>query len=136
MATFVAPSSSAGSTPSRAGPTTPNGRFARFAKGRESDPVAAFSGEAVEGEVGVRTSDSSGPLGTERVAVTGALLADAGAVDDAFDAYEAARAEGRSLDRALADALLAGSEAGGDRRCPEEQTALFAHLAVAELDDD
>ncbi|MEL6983359.1 MAG: hypothetical protein AAFO29_13120, partial [Actinomycetota bacterium] len=29
-----------------------------------------------------------------------------------------------------------GSEAGGDRRCLEEQTALFAHLAVAELDDD
>lgn len=104
--------------------------------GREPDPVAAFSGEAVEGAVGIRTSATSGLSGRERVAVVGALLADDGAVDRVFESYEAARAAGRSLDRALADALLAGSEAGGDRRCPDDQTALFAHLAVAEADDD
>ncbi len=70
------------------------------------------------------------------MAVTGVLLDDQAAVDRAFEGYTEARSEGRSLDRALTDALLAGSEAGGDRRCPDDQTALFAHLAVAEPDDD
>lgn len=100
------------------------------------EAVAAFTGEAVEGASGSRADDGVGPFGTERVAVSGLLLADGAAVDRTFDAYVAARAEGRSLDRALADALLAGSQAGGDRRCADDQTALFAHLAVAEPDDD
>lgn len=104
--------------------------------GEGEEAVTTFSGGAVEGVVAARTSSTVGPSGSERVAVSGVLLADAGVVDRAFEAYATARDEGRSLDRALADALLAGSESGGDRRCPEDQTALFAHLAVAEPDDD
>jgi len=104
--------------------------------GDGSEAVATFTGEAVEGPVGSLTSSTAGPSGTERVAVTGVLLEDEVAVERAFQAYTEARSEGRSLDRALTDALLAGSEAGGDRRCPGDQTALFAHLAVAEPDDD
>lgn len=104
--------------------------------GEGVEGAATFTGEEVEEEAGSRAGGVVGPAGTERVAVSGVLLADEVAVDRAFEAYAAARADGRSLDRALADALLAGSEAGGDRRCPEDQTALFAHLAVAEPDDD
>lgn len=98
--------------------------------------VATFTGSEVEGASGAVATSTAGAAGTERVAAIGVLLDDAAAVDRAVAAYEAGRAEGRSLDRALADALVAGSEAGGDRRCPAEQTALFGHLAVAEPDDD
>ena len=98
--------------------------------------VATFTGSEVEGASGAVATSRAGAAGTERVAAIGVLLDDAAAVDQAVAAYEAGRAEGRSLDRALADALVAGSEAGGDRRCPAEQTALFGHLAVAEPDDD
>ena len=66
---------------------------------------------------------------------SGSLLADEAVVDRAVDAFVAARRAGLSLDRSLTDALVAGSELGGDRRCGD-QTALFAHLAVAEPDDD
>ncbi len=104
--------------------------------GDGTEAVATFTGEAVEGAVGSRASSTAGPSGAERVAVTGVLLEDEGAIDVAFEAYTAARDDGQSMDVALAQALLAGSEAGGDRRCPEDQTALFAHLAVAEPDDD
>ncbi len=104
--------------------------------GSGPEAVATFTGEEVEAEVGSRAGTALGPSGAERVAATGLLLADAATVDRAFAAYAEARDRGRSMDRALADALLAGSEAGGDRRCPDDQTALFAHLAVAEPDDD
>ena len=104
--------------------------------GQGSEAVATFTGAEVEGASGAAARDDVGPARSERVAAAGVLLADAGAVDRAIDAYGTARSEGRSLDRALADALLVGSAAGGDRRCPDDQTALFAHLAVAEPDDD
>lgn len=99
------------------------------------EAVAAVTGDDVEPSAWTRIDPAAGQRGTERVAVAGALLVGDAVVDRAFDAYQAARAEGRSLDRALADALLVGSETGGDRRCGE-QTALFGHLAVAEPDDD
>jgi uncharacterized Ntn-hydrolase superfamily protein len=86
-----------------------------------------FTGDDVEDETAAAIGDV--------VSVQGGLLVDRDLADRALDAYVAARQAGRSLDRALADALVAGSRAGGDRRC-DEQTALFAHLAVAEPDDD
>lgn len=69
------------------------------------------------------------------VSVQGVLLTDDAVVDRALAAFERARADGQTLEEALVAGLAAGSEAGGDRRC-DSQTALFAHLAVAEVDDD
>lgn len=96
----------------------------------------ADGGAAVAFHSGGQVEPGSGVVEGEQASAQGVLLADAGAVSSALGAYRTARTEGRSLDRALADALMAGSRAGGDRRCPEDQTALFAHLAVAEPDDD
>ncbi len=88
---------------------------------------AAYTGADAEQPRGDRVGDNA--------SAQGVLLADPAVVDRAFDAFNRARAEGRSLDRALAAGLVAGSEAGGDRRC-DDQTALFAHLAVAGPADD
>lgn len=90
--------------------------------------VATHSGDDAEAVVRVVTGDL--------VSVQGVLLGGPAVADDALAAYEAARAGGATLDRALADALLAGADAGGDRRCEPDQRALFAHLAVAEADDE
>lgn len=90
--------------------------------------AASHLGTLVEPEIGLSPG--------EAVSAQGVLLADAGATDAALTAYLDGRAAGRSLDQALVDALMAGADTGGDRRCPEDQTALFAHLAVAEPDDD
>lgn len=89
--------------------------------------VRTFGGDDLESPAVIRTGDG--------VTAQGVLLRDEAVVDAALSAYQVAISEGRSFDRALADALLAGSQAGGDQRCPEDQTALFAHLAVAEPDD-
>lgn len=96
----------------------------------EPAPIATFTGTEVE-----READADGRSGPDRVAAIGVLLVDTAVIERATTAFVAARQAGRSLDRALADALVAGSEAGGDRRCGD-QTALFAHVAVAEPDDD
>lgn len=98
------------------------------AGGGDEAEVAAVTGSEVEPAAATATGDL--------VSAQGVLLADGAAAERALTAYVEARAAGRSLDRALADALLAGSRAGGDRRCDDDQTALFAHLAVAEPDDD
>lgn len=87
----------------------------------------AYTGDDAEPERG-------DAVGAE-VAVQGVLLADEAVVDRALTAFERSRADGQSLEQALVAGLVAGSEAGGDRRC-ESQTALFAHLAVADVDDD
>ena len=97
------------------------------AQGDGTVDVAAFTGQDVEPERGDRT----GPA----VSVQGVLLADQAVLDRSLSAYGQALADGRSFEEALVDGLVAGSDAGGDRRC-DEQTALFAHLAVAAPGDD
>lgn len=89
--------------------------------------VAAFTGQDAEPERGDRTGD--------RVSVQGVLLADQAVLDRSLGAFIDARDEGFSLEQALVQGLMAGSRAGGDRRC-DEQTALFAHVVVAEPGDD
>lgn len=89
--------------------------------------VAAFTGQDTELERGDRTGGA--------VSVQGVLLADQAVLDNSLAAYDAARADGRTFEQALVAGLAAGSEAGGDRRCGD-QTALFAHLVVAEPGDD
>ncbi len=102
--------------------------FGDGASGTDGGPdVAAFTGQDVEPERGDRTGSA--------VSVQGVLLADQAVLDGTLSAYDTARADGRSLEEALVAALVAGSEAGGDRRCGD-QTALFAHLVVAKSDDD
>jgi uncharacterized Ntn-hydrolase superfamily protein len=71
----------------------------------------------------------------EGVSVQGNLLVDPGVVDDALAHYQDTMEGGADLATALVEGLLAGSQAGGDRRCGD-QTALFAQLVVARPTDD
>jgi uncharacterized Ntn-hydrolase superfamily protein len=87
-----------------------------------------FTGEEVEAV--------SASVVVDGASAQGVLLTGTAVVDRAMAAFEASRGEGRSLARSLVDALVAGSAEGGDRRCGPDQTALFAHVAVAEPDDD
>ncbi len=105
--------------------------------------LAALAGGAAVytgGEVGVAgpadvgVDAYSGSRSSDRAAAVGVLVVDKAVVDDALAGYLAARDEGQSLARGLARGLLAGSEAGGDPDC-REQTALYAHLAVASPGD-
>lgn len=94
----------------------------------EGARVATHTGVDVEPARGDRTGPS--------MAVSGVLLADDGALTATLEAFDAAERDGRSLADALVAALQVGAERGGDRRCGPDQTALFAHVAVAGPDDD
>ncbi|MEM7275043.1 MAG: DUF1028 domain-containing protein [Actinomycetota bacterium] len=91
-------------------------------------PTAGYTGTDVEA--------ASWDWTTETAAAQGNLLADARAVDETLAAFDAAMAAGASLEEALVAGLDAGAALGGDRRCEPGQTALFAHVAVADPDDD
>ncbi len=97
--------------------------------------VATFDGEAAS-FTGSETSEWSGGVSNRAVAVQGNILVGAQVVEETMAAFETAMAD---PDAGLADALLAGMEAGategGDRRCPREQAALVAFMAVAHRDD-
>lgn len=94
------------------------------------------SGEQAETETGADVEAIAGGVHTETVAVQGLLLAEREILDASLAAYEDARAASRTLEQALLAGLAAGSALGGDRRCDGDQTALFAHLAVAGVEDD
>ncbi len=83
------------------------------------------------------TGDDNSPIALDAqaagVSVQGNILVSEGVVEDALAAFE--DAEGKQLADRLVAALVAGGAAGGDSRCGD-QTALFAHLAVASPDDD
>ena len=81
---------------------------------------------------GAATLDATGHATAPFASAQGNLLADRQVVEDALSAFE--RGEGSLADRLVA-ALVAGSEAGGDVRCPG-QTALFAQVAVAGPTDE
>lgn len=89
---------------------------------RRPDSATSFTGN--------ETSDAALDHQGSQLAVQGNLLRSDAVVDETVAAFERSRAEGDSLADALVDALLAGSTAGGDRRC-DDQTALFAQVVVA-----
>lgn len=91
------------------------------------DSVASFDGLETRPVAAVETAPD--------VAAQGVALASDAVVTDSLAAYTSARATGASLADALVVALEAGSSAGGDRECGD-QTALFAHVAVAPPGDD
>ena len=72
----------------------------------------------------------AGSASADGVSAQGNILVSKAVVDDAVQAY--VEADG-TMQQRLAAGLLAGSRAGGDSRCGE-QTALFAHIAVAQED--
>ena len=102
---------------------------------RRQYAIAAFEREAAT-FTGSETSEWSGGVSHQAVAVQGNILVGAQVVEKAMAAFQAVMADPGA---GLADALLAGMEAGaaegGDRRCPREQAALVAFMAVAHRDD-
>ena len=99
--------------------------------------VGEADGDAIE--VAAITGADNSPEALDRagegVSVQGNLLVSSAVVDDALASYQDAIDGDADLASALAEGLLAGSSAGGDRRCGE-QTALFAQLVVARPTDD
>ena len=97
--------------------------------------IAVFDREAAT-FTGSETSEWSGGASRQAVAIQGNILVGAQVVEEAMAAFQAAIAVSGA---GLADGLLAGMEAGaaegGDKRCPREQTALVAFMAVAHRDD-
>lgn len=87
--------------------------------------VASFAGPQAQPVAAIMTGPD--------VSVQGVAVASESVVADAFAAYTEARDTGASLTDALVLALEAGSSAGGDQECGD-QTALFAHVAVAPPD--
>ena len=67
------------------------------------------------------------------VSVQGNTLTSREVVDNSLAAFNDAMGQGVGLDGALVQGLVAGSVAGGDRRCGD-QTALFAQLSVVSPD--
>lgn len=94
--------------------------------------AAVYTGDEVglPGPADVGIDTYSGARAGDRAAAQGVLVLDEAVIDDTLAGYLAARDQGRSLAGALVEGLLAGSRAGGDPDCPD-QTALYAHLAVA-----
>ncbi|MGL6279313.1 MAG: DUF1028 domain-containing protein [Gaiella sp.] len=81
---------------------------------------AAFTGSS--------TLPWSGHRSSTGVSVQGNILRSPRVAAASLAAFEAAA--GADLETRLVTALLAGARAGGDSRCSEEQTALFAQVAV------
>ncbi|MEZ5409734.1 MAG: DUF1028 domain-containing protein [Acidimicrobiales bacterium] len=93
---------------------------------------------SVTGEVAAFSGDELPAVAAQRqgyaVSVQGNLLASEQVVVDSLQAFEGRREAGGGLAQALVDGLVAGSHAGGDRRCGD-QTALFAQVVVAAKGD-
>lgn len=106
------------------------------ADARQHAIVVLPTGSAV-GEIASFTGENTQPESLDRqgdlVSVQGNLLAGEAVVDDALAAF--ADAPDLPLEDRLVAALVAGAEAGGDRRCGE-QTALFAHVIVSDPGDE
>ena len=86
------------------------------------DQPAVYTGEDNEDWAGSTTASG--------VSVQGNTLVVESVVEDALKAYQSSTG---SIASRLAQGLLAGSKAGRDSRCGN-QTALFAHVAVADAD--
>ncbi|MCP3991107.1 MAG: DUF1028 domain-containing protein [Actinomycetia bacterium] len=106
------------------------------------DEVASLRQHAIvrlPSDVAAATGADNSPEALDQVAegvsVQGNLLVSTAVVDDAMAAFLDAAGANTDLASALVDGLVAGSAAGGDRRCGD-QTALFAQLVVAKAGDD
>ena len=90
--------------------------------------AANFTGNA--------TNDWAGAVRGEVVSVQGNLLVGPEVVNGALAAFRLVDSRPETtLGDALIAALEAGAAEGGDKRCPKEQTALTAFIAVARPDD-
>ena len=91
------------------------------------------------GAAGFTGGDSmgwAGALSDDVVSVQGNILVGPEVLSEALAAFqEEARRPEAALSDALVAALEAGAAAGGDKRCPREQAALAAFVAVAHPDD-
>ena len=107
----------------------------------EFDEGAALRQHAIvslSGEVVAFTGDETSAVALDdqsaNVSVQGNILVSEAVVGDSLAAFENDREAGGSLADSLVQGLLAGADAGGDSRCPE-QTALFAQVVVAQPGD-
>ena len=97
--------------------------------------VVTFTPQAASftGSGAIEWADAAG---TEAVSVQGNLLVGLEVVERALKAFQAVQG---SPIGTLGDALIAGLEtgaaAGGDKRCPRDQSALFAFMVVVRSDD-
>lgn len=95
--------------------------------------IASLSGDVVA-FTGDETSAVALDSQAANVSVQGNILVSEAVVGDSLAGFENDRAAGGSLADSLVRGLLAGADAGGDSRCPE-QTALFAQIVVAQPGD-
>ncbi len=85
---------------------------------------------------GYENSDWAGGVSGPSVSAQGNILVGPAVVSAALEAFqEAMQQPGAVLSGGLVAALEAGSMEGGDSRCPQEQTAQSAFLAVARTGD-
>ena len=86
---------------------------------------------------GDENSDWAGGASGPSVSAQGNILVGPAVVSAALEAFqEAMQQPGAVLSDGLVAALVAGSKEGGDNRCPREQTAQSAFLAVARTGDE
>lgn len=93
----------------------------------DGSDAAGFNGELTEAVSDVRSQSQA--------SAQGVLVSHTVVIERTLEAFDQSFASGASLGDSLVAGLAAGSAAGGDQRC-RQQTALFAHLAVATADDD
>ena len=97
--------------------------------------VASFGSEAAS-FTGSEALDWAGAATRRSVAVQGNTLVGPEVVQGAMAAFQQAMDKPETaLGDALITALETGSAQGGDKRCPKQQTALSAFVAVARSDD-
>lgn len=94
--------------------------------------IVTFSGQPAS-FTGSATDAATLDLHSPGVSVQGNLLVSEAVAQETLAAFEGT--VGQPLSDRLVAALVAGAAEGGDNRCGE-QTALFAHLAVASPDDE
>lgn len=101
-----------------------------FMQTRQYGVATLAQGEA--NFTGDENSDWAGGVSGPSVSAQGNILVGPAVVSAALEAFqEAMQQPGAVLSDGLIAALEAGSMAGGDNRCPREQTAQSAFLAVA-----
>ena len=97
--------------------------------------VVTFGPEAAS-FTGSEALDWAGAASGRSVSVQGNILVGPEVVHGALEAFQQAMNKpDATLGDALITALEAGAAQGGDKRCPRQQTALSAFVAVARSDD-
>jgi len=104
--------------------------FDADAQERQHAVITLANAAAPEAFTGSGDLPWAGSTSADGVSAQGNILVSEAVVDDAVQAY--LETDG-TMQQRLAAGMLAGSRAGGDSRCGD-QTALFAHIAVAQED--